>query len=71
MERREDEDRKAKQNMKKIISAAMKDPDTHTNITNQLKRARLGGEPMKPREGFGDDGEVITGNPEDCPWLRE
>jgi hypothetical protein len=71
MERREDEDRRAKQDMKKAISEAMKDPDTHTNITNQLKRARLGGEPMKPRAGFGDDGEVITGELEDSPWLRD
>ncbi len=71
MERREDEGRKAQQSLKAAISAAMKDPDTHTNITNQLKKARLGGEPMKQRAGFGDDDEIITGKPEDSPWLRD
>jgi len=70
MERREDEDRKAKQGMKKAISEAMKDTGTKRNITIQLTEARKGPAAVQ-REGFGDDGEVITGNPEDCPWERD
>jgi hypothetical protein len=70
MERREDEDRKATEGMKKAISSAMKDPDTKRNLTHQLIEARKGPSAVH-REGFGDDGEVITGNPEDCPWERD
>jgi hypothetical protein len=71
MERREDEDRKAKQNMKKVISAAMKDSGTKRNITNQMVEARKG-PAAKHREGFGDDGEIFTGlDPEDQPWERD
>jgi hypothetical protein len=70
MERREEEDRKAKQDMKKAISKAMTDTQTKRNITNQLVEARKGPK-AEHREGFGDDGEVITGNPEDCPWERD
>jgi hypothetical protein len=70
MERREEEDRKATQDMKKVISAAMKDPATKRNLTNQLVEARKGPAAVQ-REGFGDDGEIITGNPEDCPWERD
>lgn len=70
MERREEDDRKAKQNMKKVISAAMKDDDTKRNITNQIIEARKGPAAVQ-REGFGDDGEIITGKPEDSPWERD
>ncbi len=70
MERREEEDRKATQDMKKAISSAMKDTQTKRNITNQLVEARKGPAAVN-REGFGDDGEIITGNPEDCPWERD
>ncbi len=70
MERREEEDRKAKQDMKKVIAKAMRDKDTHRNITNQLVEARKGPAAIH-REGFGDDGEVITGIDEDRPWERD
>jgi hypothetical protein len=70
MERREDEERKATKDMKKVISSAMKDQNTKRNITNQMVEARKG-PAAKHREGFGDDGEIITGNPEDCPWERD
>ncbi len=70
MERREDEDRKAKQDMKKVIAKAMKDPSTKRNITIQLSNARKGPAAVQ-REGFGDDGEIITGNPDECPWERD
>lgn len=70
MERREEEDRKAKAGMKKAITEAMKDDRTKHNITSQLVEARKGPAAVH-REGFGDDGEVITGNPEDCPWERD
>jgi hypothetical protein len=70
MERMEDEDRKAKKDMKKVISAALKDVNTKRNLTNQMVEARKG--PVaKNREGYGDDGEVITGNPDECPWERD
>jgi hypothetical protein len=71
MERREEEERKATESMKEVISKAMKDKGTHDNITNQLKRARQGGDVIKERAEYGDDGEIITGNPEDCPWTRD
>ena len=70
MERREDEDRKAKEGMKKALSEAMKDGTTKRNITNQLVEARKGPK-AEHREGFGDDGEIITGNPGECPWDRD
>jgi hypothetical protein len=70
MERLEDEDRKAKQNMKKVISAALKDSDTKRNITNQMVEARKGPAATN-REGYGDDGEIITGNPDERPWERD
>lgn len=70
MERREEDDRKATRDMKKVISAAMKDKSTHDNITNQLVDARKGPKAVH-REGYGDDGEVITGEPEDSPWIRD
>ena len=70
MERREEEDRKATEDMKKVISRAMKDEGTKRNITNQLVEARQG-PAAKQREGYGDDGEIITGNPEDSPWTRD
>jgi hypothetical protein len=70
MERREDADRKATEDMKKVISSAMKNEDTKRNITNQLVEARKGPAAVQ-REGFGDDGEVITGNADECPWERD
>jgi hypothetical protein len=57
--------------MKEAIKEAMKDSGTHKNIANELLTARRGGSAIKNRESFGDDGEVITGNPEDSPWLRD
>jgi hypothetical protein len=70
MERIEDEDRKAKRDMKKVIAAAMRDKDTHRNITNELVEARKGPKSVT-REGYGDDGEIITGIDEDRPWERD
>ena len=70
MERREEDDRKATQDMKKVISAAMKDNQTKRNITIQLAEARKGPAAVQ-REGFGDDDEIITGEPEDSPWTRD
>ncbi len=70
MERIEDEDRKAKQGMKKAIAEAMRNETTHRNITNELVEARKG-PASKHREGFGDDGEIITGINEDRPWERD
>ncbi len=70
MERLEDEDREAKRNMKKVIAAAMRDKDTRRNITNELVEARKGPKAVN-REGYGDDGEIITGIDEDRPWERD
>jgi hypothetical protein len=66
-----DKDKAASDGMKDAIKSAMKDSGTHKNIANELLNARRGGSSMKNREAFGDDGEVITGNPEDSPWLRD
>lgn len=70
MERREEEDRKAHREMKKAIAGAMKDDKTKRNITNQFIEARKGPAAVQ-REGYGDDGEIITGKPEDSPWERD
>jgi hypothetical protein len=70
MERREEENRKATKDMKKVLAAAMRDVNTKRNITNELIEARKGPAAVH-REGFGDDGEIITGNPEDCLWERD
>jgi hypothetical protein len=66
-----DKDKAATDGMKDAIKSAMKDSDTHKNIANELLDARRGGSSINNRESFGDDGEVITGNPEDSPWLRD
>lgn len=70
MERLEDEDRTAKRDMKKVIAAAMRDPSTKRNITNELVEARKGPKAVN-REGYGDDGDIITGINEDRPWERD
>jgi hypothetical protein len=70
MERRAEEDRKATKDMKKVLSAAMRDVNTKRNITKELIEARKRPSAVH-REGFGDDGEIITGNPEDCLWERD
>jgi hypothetical protein len=70
-EHAEENDRDARDGMKEAIREAMKDGDTHRNISTQLLKARRGESSVKHLERFGDDGEVITGNPEDSPWLRD
>ncbi len=70
-ERMEDDDREARRDMKAAIKYAMKDEDTHRNIARELLRARQGGDTIKNQEGFGDDGEIITGYHEDRPWERD
>jgi hypothetical protein len=67
----QDRDRDARDGMKDAISSAMKDSTTHKNIAQELLDARRGGNTVQHRENFGDDGEVITGKPEDSPWLRD
>jgi len=72
IDKAEDADKKARDNMKKALSGAMKDPTTHRNLANELLRARQGGNaPLKQRESFGDDGEIFTGFYEDRPWDRD
>jgi len=58
-------------NMKKVIAAAMKDEGTHKNIVRELRDASKGGYRINHREGYGDDGEVITGYDDDSPWKRD
>lgn len=70
-ERAGDRDRAAREGMKEAIREAMKDGTTHRNIATELLNARRGGNTLQNRERFGDDGEVITGKPEDSPWLRD
>ena len=67
---REEEDRKAKASMKTVIANAMKDTNTKRNITNELIQARQG-RPAEFKEGYGDDGEIITGINMDRPWERD
>ncbi len=68
----EDDDKSAREKMKAAISGAMRDPETHKNLSRELLSARQGGgTPMKHREAYGDDGEVFTGITEDEPWKRE
>jgi hypothetical protein len=69
--RREDADRSAKSSMKKVIAAAMREGSTKKNIAKELLDARRGGAKPINREGYGDDDEVITGNPGERPWERE
>ena len=70
-EQAQDKDRDARDGMKEAIKSAMEDGGTHKNIATELLEARRGGSSVQHRERFGDDGEVITGNPEDSPWLRD
>jgi hypothetical protein len=69
--KRESADRTAKDSMKKVIAAAMRDGSTKKNIAKELLDARRGGVRPHNREGYGDDGEIITGNPGERPWERE
>lgn len=64
-------DKDAQANMKKVLSAAMKDEGTHKNIVRELQAARNGGGRPHTREGYGDDGEVITGWNDARPWERD
>ncbi len=71
-EKAEVDDREATKGMKEKLAEAMKDPDTHRNIAQELLDARRGGTKVIHREGYGDDDEVITGlYKDDRPWERE
>jgi hypothetical protein len=70
-ERAEEADKKAHKDMKRVLSAAMKDDGTHKNIVNELKTARQSGIRLQTREGYGDDGDVITGFGDARPWDRD
>ena len=70
MERRTDEDRKATKDMKKVIAAALKDPATCRNLTNQFKEAKNGPR-MAHQECYVNDGEIITGEDEERLWDRD
>ena len=72
VEKMEDDDKSGREKMKAAIAEAMRDPETHKNLSRELLTARQGGGvPMKPRAAYGDDGEVFTGISEDRPWERE
>lgn len=71
VEKAENDDRSAREKMKEAISGAMRDPQTHKNLSQELLRARQGGSSVRHREGYGDDGEIFTGISEDQPWKRE
>lgn len=72
VEKMEDDDKSAREKMKAAIAGAMRDPETHKNLSRELLTARQGGGiPMKHREAYGDDGETFTGYSEDRPWERE
>jgi len=72
-EKIEDADKAAKQNMKAVISKAMKDEGTHKNIARELLKARQGGgNSIKNRSCWGDDGDdEFTGIHEERPWERD
>ena len=70
-EKTEENDKKATKGMKAAIKEAMADQGTHKNISKELLRARQGGEPLKARSCWGDDGEEFTGIYEERPWERE
>ncbi|MCW4026214.1 MAG: hypothetical protein NWE76_01860 [Candidatus Bathyarchaeota archaeon] len=71
-EQDEHNDKTAREKMKSAISGAMKDPQTHRNLSQELLRARQGGgAQVQHREGYGDDGEIFTGIFEDRPWERD
>jgi uncharacterized protein (UPF0335 family) len=73
LEKLEDDDKSAKENMKSVIAKAMKDEGTHKNIAKELLKARQGGDgSMKNRSCWGDDGDdEFTGIYEDRPWERD
>lgn len=71
IEKMRDSGEKAQSDMKKVIAAAMRDDGTHTNIARELRDTTRAGYQIKPREGYGDDGEVITGFADDRPWTRD
>jgi len=73
VEKLEDDDKSANENMKSVIAKAMKDEGTHKNIAKELLRARQGGgESMKNRSAWGDDGDdEFTGINEPRPWERD
>jgi hypothetical protein len=70
-EKVEEDDKKATEGMRNAIKSAMHDAGTHQNISRELLRARQGGEPLKTRSCWGDDGEEFTGIYEDRPWERD
>lgn len=71
MDRAEEGDRRAKEGMKSAIKLMMQNRDTHTNIDREMQEARQGGRKPHDKEGYGDDGEIITGFSDDRPWERE
>lgn len=70
-ERAEEGDRKAKEGMRNAVKRAMQDGGTHKNIARELLDARQGGGKPHNKEGYGDDGEIITGFGDDRPWERD
>lgn len=64
-------DRNAQKDMKKVISAAMKDEVTHKNIVRELQAAKRSGDKPHTGEGYTDDGELITGFGDARPWERD
>ena len=70
-EKAEANDKSAHADMKSAIKGAMRDADTHKNISKELLRARQGTDPIKTRTCWGDDGEEFTGIYEDRPWERD
>jgi len=71
IEKARDADEKATKDMKKVLAAAMRDEGTKRNIISEMKGAAQSGTSLKSREGYGDDGEVITGYADSRPWERE
>ena len=73
LERLEENDKSANENMKSVIAKAMRDEGTHKNIARELLKARQGGSgSMKTRSAWGDDGdEEFTGIHEERPWERD
>ena len=70
-EKAEENDKKAREGMKEAIKSAMKDPQTHLNFIKERQKAKDGGEAIKSRSCWGDDGEEFTGIYEDRPWERD
>ncbi len=69
--RAREKDEEAVDGMKDAIKSAMRDDDTHRNISQELLDARRGDNSIKHRESFGDDGEIITGYHDERPWDRD